>query len=96
MIEGVTPDQQLVKVVHDELVQLLGGEAANLASPASGPRVILLAGLQGVGKTTAAGKLAARLSGGGDRVLLASADVYRPAAIDQLEKLATQVCAFIW
>lgn len=91
VIAGVNPEQQLVKVVYDELLQLLGAERADLVTPASGPKVILLAGLQGVGKTTAAGKLAKLLQADGGRVLLASTDVYRPAAIDQLEMLAGKV-----
>ena len=86
----MNPEQQLVKVVYDELLQLLGAERSDLNRPASGPRVILLAGLQGVGKTTAAGKLAKRLAGEDQKVLLVSTDVYRPAAIDQLEMLASQ------
>ena len=81
---GVTPDQQLVKVVYDQLKELMGGEKTDLAVPESGPQIILLAGLQGVGKTTAAGKLALLLREQGKKVLLVAADVYRPAAVDQL------------
>ena len=81
---GVTPDQQLVKVVYDQLKELMGGERSDLAVPESGPQIILLAGLQGVGKTTAAGKLALLLREQGKKVLLVAADVYRPAAVDQL------------
>lgn len=92
VIKDVKPDQQLVKVVYDELLELIGSEKADLAPPAKGkPQVILLAGLQGVGKTTACGKLAKYLSKEGKRVLMVSTDVYRPAAIDQLEMLAKQV-----
>lgn len=88
---GVTPDQQLVKVVYDQLKELMGGERADLAVPASGPQVVLLAGLQGVGKTTAAGKLALRLRDEGKKVLLVAADVYRPAAVDQLMTLGKRI-----
>ena len=89
--KGVTPDQQLVKVVYDELKALMGGERVDLAVPPSGPAVILLAGLQGVGKTTAAAKLARLLRDRGQRVLLVAADVYRPAAIDQLVALGSRL-----
>ena len=88
---GVTPDQQLVKVVYDQLKELMGGERSDLAVPASGPQVILLAGLQGVGKTTAAGKLALLLREQGKKVLLVAADVYRPAAVDQLTMLGKRL-----
>jgi signal recognition particle subunit SRP54 len=88
---GVTPDQQLVKVVYDQLKELMGGERSDLAVPESGPQVILLAGLQGVGKTTAAGKLALLLREQGKKVLLVAADVYRPAAVDQLTMLGKRL-----
>ena len=88
---GVTPDQQLVKVVYDQLKDLMGGERSDLAVPESGPQVILLAGLQGVGKTTAAGKLALLLREQGKKVLLVAADVYRPAAVDQLTMLGSRL-----
>jgi len=88
---GVTPDQQLVKVVYDQLKELMGGERSDLAVPEAGPQVILLAGLQGVGKTTAAGKLALLLREQGKKVLLVAADVYRPAAVDQLCMLGKRI-----
>jgi signal recognition particle subunit SRP54 len=89
---GVTPDQQLVKVVYDQLRQLMGGSQAALELPQGGdPQVIVMAGLQGTGKTTAAGKLAAYLKGKGQKVLLVATDVYRPAAIDQLVALGSRV-----
>ena len=99
--KGVRPDQQLVKVVADELVALMGGvrgaeEPLSLASapgPVGAPPpppVILMAGLQGVGKTTACGKLALYLREKGRTPLLVATDVYRPAAIDQLLKLGKQ------
>ncbi|XP_038986687.1 signal recognition particle 54 kDa protein, chloroplastic-like [Phoenix dactylifera] len=91
LIRGVRPDQQLVKIVRDELVQLMGGEVSDLVFAKSGPTVILLAGLQGVGKTTVCAKLAFYLKKLGKSCLLVAADVYRPAAIDQLVILSEQV-----
>jgi signal recognition particle subunit SRP54 len=90
--KGVSPDQQLVKVVYDQLRELMGGSAATLAIPSGGdPQVILMAGLQGTGKTTAAGKLALFLKKKGQKVLLVATDVYRPAAIDQLVTLGQRI-----
>ncbi|GAV57209.1 SRP54 domain-containing protein/SRP54_N domain-containing protein/SRP_SPB domain-containing protein, partial [Cephalotus follicularis] len=91
LIRGVKPDQQLVKIVHDELVKLMGGEMSELAFAKSGPTVILLAGLQGVGKTTVCAKLANYLKKQGKNCMLVAGDVYRPAAIDQLVILGEQV-----
>lgn len=88
---GVKPDQQLVKIVHDELVQLMGGEVSELTFAKSGPTVILLAGLQGVGKTTVCAKLANYFKKQGKSCMLVAGDVYRPAAIDQLTILGKQV-----
>ncbi len=88
--KGVTAAQQLVKIVYDELVQALGGEEAKL-NLKSKPAVILLIGLQGSGKTTTAAKLANYLKKQGKKVLLTSADVYRPAAMLQLKKLGNQI-----
>ncbi|HEX7043991.1 MAG TPA: signal recognition particle protein [Burkholderiales bacterium] len=92
VLGSLTPGQALVKVVYDELVEIMGSanDALNLATRP--PAVVLLAGLQGAGKTTTAAKLARRLrTREGKSVLLASTDVYRPAAIEQLRKLAQQV-----
>jgi signal recognition particle subunit SRP54 len=90
--KGVTPDQQLVKVVYDQLKDLMGGSQAALTVPAGGdPQVVLMAGLQGTGKTTAAGKLALFLKGKGQKVLLVATDVYRPAAIEQLVTLGRRI-----
>ena len=90
--KGVSPDQQLVKVVYDQLRELMGGSAATLAVPSGGdPQVILMAGLQGTGKTTAAGKLALFLKKKGQKVLLVATDIYRPAAIDQLVTLGKKI-----
>ncbi|GMN39455.1 hypothetical protein TIFTF001_008685 [Ficus carica] len=91
LIRGVKPDQQLVKIVHDELVKLMGGEVSELVFSKSGPTVILLAGLQGVGKTTVCAKLAFYLKKQGKNCMLVAGDVYRPAAIDQLVILGQQV-----
>ncbi|BAT85877.1 Signal recognition particle protein [Vigna angularis] len=91
VIRGVRPDQQLVKIVNDELVQLMGGEVSELVFAKSGPTVILLAGLQGVGKTTVCAKLANYLKKQGKSCMLVACDVYRPAAIDQLSILGKQV-----
>ncbi|KAK8492348.1 hypothetical protein V6N13_035199 [Hibiscus sabdariffa] len=91
LIRGVKPDQQLVKIVSDELVKLMGGEVSELVFSKSGPTVILLAGLQGVGKTTVCAKLANYLNKQGKSCMLIAGDVYRPAAIDQLVILGEQV-----
>ena len=92
VVAGVSPDQKLVKVVRDELVALMGGEQEDLNRPAVGDvQVILMAGLQGVGKTTAAAKLAKYLKNKGMSVTLGAADVYRPAAIEQLIRLGERI-----
>ncbi len=91
VLASLTPGQALVGVVHDELVALMGGTQAQLDLATQPPAVILLAGLQGAGKTTSAGKLARILKGAKKKVLLVSADVYRPAAIEQLRTLAAQL-----
>jgi signal recognition particle subunit SRP54 len=91
VLKSVAPGQQIVKIVHDELVRLLGEKQEGLKVAPVGPTVILLAGLQGSGKTTTAAKLAKRLAREGRQPLLAALDVYRPAAIDQLETLGRQV-----
>ncbi|KAG6419144.1 hypothetical protein SASPL_121356 [Salvia splendens] len=91
LIRGVKPDQQLVKIVSDELVKLMGGEVSELVFSKTKPTVILLAGLQGVGKTTISAKLALYLKKLGKSCMLIAGDVYRPAAIDQLVILGEQV-----
>jgi signal recognition particle subunit SRP54 len=91
VVGSLTPGQALVGVVHDELVALMGGTNAALDLATQPPAVVLLAGLQGAGKTTSAGKLARLLKGHKKKVLLVSADVYRPAAIEQLKTLARQL-----
>jgi len=91
VITAVSPGQQFVKILHDELVFLLGDVHVELNKAKKPPTVILVAGLQGSGKTTFCGKLARFLKAKGRSPLLAAADVYRPAAVDQLESLAKQV-----
>jgi len=90
VMNSLTPAQQVVKIVNEELIELLGKPAPlNLSGPP--PSVIMLVGLQGSGKTTTAAKLALRLRKSGQRPLLVAADIYRPAAIRQLEVLGQQV-----
>ncbi len=91
VLESLTPAQTIVKIVNDELVALLGGAQARLTFSDAPPSVIMLVGLQGSGKTTQAGKLALRLKEQGRRSLLVAADVYRPAAIAQLQTLGKQI-----
>jgi signal recognition particle subunit SRP54 len=89
--KSLTPHQQVVKIVHQELINLLGTENAPLQEARPGPTVIMLVGLQGTGKTTLAAKLALHLRKKGRRVMLAACDVYRPAAITQLQTLGKQL-----
>jgi len=91
VLTSLTPGHQVVKVVHDELVTLLGGSGHRLANAPHPPTVIMLIGLQGSGKTTTAAKLARLYAKQGQHPLLAAADIYRPAAIDQLKTLGTQI-----
>ena len=85
ILESLTPGQQVVKLVNDELVELMGGAAARIAVPNHPPCIIMLCGLQGSGKTTHAGKLAYMMRKEGRHPLLVACDVYRPAAIEQLK-----------
>ncbi len=89
--KSLTPGQQVIKIVHEELVVTLGAERVPLVRPAAPPLVVLMAGLQGSGKTTTAAKLAKHLKGKGKRPLLVAADLQRPAAIDQLEALGRRI-----
>ncbi|MFO1318522.1 MAG: signal recognition particle protein [Burkholderiales bacterium] len=91
VIGSLTPGQALVGAVYDELTQLMGGATAGLNLATVPPATVLMAGLQGAGKTTTCGKLALFLKGQKKKVLMVSCDVYRPAAIQQLELLAQQV-----
>lgn len=87
---ALNPAQQVIKIVHEELVTVLGGETRTLHQAKNPPTVILLAGLQGAGKTTLAGKLALQLKGEGHTPLLVAADLQRPNAVDQLKVIAGQ------
>jgi signal recognition particle subunit SRP54 len=91
ILRGLNPTQQIVKIVDEELMKLLGEEAAKIKFASQPPTVILLAGLQGSGKTTTAGKLAIRLQQDGHLPLLAAGDIYRPAAIEQLQQIGQQI-----
>ena len=90
VLEGVDPSQQLIKIVHDELVNLLGKEQKPLDFSGS-PNLIMMLGLQGSGKTTSSAKLAVKLKKEGRKPLLAACDVYRPAAISQLQTLGKEI-----
>ncbi|MDD5823554.1 MAG: signal recognition particle protein [Firmicutes bacterium] len=85
VMNSLTPGQQVVKIVRDELVEMMGGANSKLTYSPSGFTVYMLVGLQGTGKTTTAGKLAAYLKTQGKKPMIAACDIYRPAAIDQLE-----------
>jgi signal recognition particle subunit SRP54 len=91
VLKSLTPAQQVVKVVHDELVELLGGSGHRLATASHPPTVIMLIGLQGSGKTTTAAKLARMYGKQGQHPIMAAADTYRPAAQDQLRTLGGQL-----
>ena len=88
VLDSLTPGQAVIQVVHDELTKLMGAQNAGLNLAAVPPAIILMAGLQGSGKTTTSAKLAKLLKEQKKKVLLASADIYRPAAIEQLKTLA--------
>ena len=91
VMKSLTPGQQVVKIVHEELTQLMGAGSSKLAFAGRPPTVILLAGLQGSGKTTTSAKLALLLRKEGKQPALVAADLQRPAAIDQLEQLGRQI-----
>ena len=93
VLKSVTPGQQIVKIVHDELVHLMGGEEEHtgIRWAPKPPTVIMLVGLQGSGKTTTAAKLARRIAREGRSTMLAACDLYRPAAVDQLQQLGRQI-----
>ncbi|HTK91709.1 MAG TPA: signal recognition particle protein [Verrucomicrobiae bacterium] len=91
VLKSLTPGQHVVKVVRDEMVELLGGSAHRLAMAPHPPTIVMLVGLQGSGKTTTAAKLARHFQKSGQHPMLASADVYRPAAIDQLKTLGASL-----
>jgi len=91
ILKSLTPGQQVVKVVHEELIELMGGETAKLAVESKPPTVIMMVGLQGAGKTTMCGKLALHLKNQGKKPLLVACDIYRPAAINQLKVVGKNV-----
>ena len=91
ILESLTPGQQVIKIVNDELTELIGGSNARLTYSPQAPTVYMLCGLQGAGKTTMAGKLSGLLKKQGKKPLLVACDVYRPAAIRQLQVVGSQV-----
>jgi len=91
VLKSITPGQQVIKVVHEEMVRLLGSEAKPLEMASVPPTIVMMVGLQGSGKTTTCAKLAVHLRRRGRKPLLVAADVYRPAAIDQLRQLSRQL-----
>ncbi len=91
VLKSLTPGQQVVKIVKDELVELLGGQTSQINFTPNPPTIIMLVGLQGSGKTTTAGKLANILRKQGKKPLLVACDVYRPAAIKQLQVVGAQL-----
>ncbi|PIK85393.1 signal recognition particle protein Srp54 [Synechococcus sp. 63AY4M2] len=91
VILGVTPDQQFIKIVHDELVKVMGEANVPIAQAEQPPTIVVMVGLQGSGKTTTCAKLALYLRKQGKRPLLVAGDIYRPAAIDQLKTLGQQI-----
>jgi len=96
VMTALSPAEQVVKIVRDEMVEVLGRDTAKLRFASSPPTVVLMAGLQGSGKTTTSGKLAHWLKNGGHRPLLVSVDVYRPAAREQLKIVAHAVKAHLY
>jgi len=90
VLESLTPGQQVIKIVNEELVSLMGGTASRLTMSNRPPTVYMMVGLQGAGKTTATGKIAAQLKKQGKKPILVACDVYRPAAVKQLQVLAGQ------
>ncbi len=91
LLKSITPAQQVVKITNEELVAILGGSASRLEAAPKQPSVVLMVGLNGAGKTTAAAKLALHLKQAGQSAVLVAADLQRPAAIEQLETLGRQV-----
>jgi signal recognition particle subunit SRP54 len=94
--KSLTPGQQVIKIVHEELITTLGADVSRLNSSSTPPLTILMVGLQGSGKTTTAGKLALHLRKQGKSPMLVAADLQRPAAIDQLETLGRQINVPVW
>src|ERR1700749_2502398 len=91
VLTSLSPSQQVVKIVHEEMIKILGSHEAKLRFANEPPSVFMIVGLQGSGKTTSTGKLARWLSKNGNRPLMVSVDVYRPAAREQLKVVAREV-----
>jgi len=96
VLQSLSPGQQVVKIVRDGLIEILGGTNVRLSFASQPPTVIMLIGLQGSGKTTSSGKLAKWLEKGGHRPILVSVDVYRPAAREQLKVIARDIAVKLW
>jgi signal recognition particle subunit SRP54 len=96
VLQSLSPGQQVVKIVRDELVEILGGTNVRLNFASQPPSIIMLVGLQGSGKTTSSGKLAKWLEKGGHRPMLVSVDIYRPAAREQLKVIAKDIGVKLW
>src|SRR2546423_10412176 len=96
VLTALSPGEQVIKIVRDELVEVLGKDTARVKFASQPPTVVLMAGLQGSGKTTTSGKLAHWFKNGGHRPLLVSVDVYRPAAREQLKVVAQAIKAHIY
>ena len=94
--KALNPGQQVVKIVNDELVEVLGGQSRELNWASSGPTIIMLAGLQGAGKTTLAGKLGKWLREEGKTVLLVASDLQRPNAVQQLQVVGERAGVKVW
>ena len=91
VLQSLTPAQQIIKIVNSELIDLMGGSGSKLTYSPSGFTVLMMVGLQGTGKTTTCGKLASFLKQSGKKPMLVACDIYRPAAIDQLEVVGKAV-----
>ncbi len=91
VLESLTPAQMVIKIVRDELTELMGGDSCGIKTASKIPTVILMCGLQGSGKTTHSAKLAKKLKGQGNRPMLVGCDIYRPAAIEQLKVLGDKI-----
>src|SRR5215472_13241545 len=96
LIKSVRPEQQIVKIVHDELVEMMGPVDPSIRFEKAGPTILMLCGLQGSGKTTTCGKLARLLASQGRKPLLVAADLQRPAAVDQLKVIGQQLAVPVY
>src|SRR5499425_484680 len=96
VMTALSPGEQVIKILRDELIVILGKDTAKVKFASQPPTVVLMAGLQGSGKTTTSGKLAHWLKNGGHRPLLVSVDVYRPAAREQLRVVANAIKAHLY